>query len=121
MKVSVIIPTHNSEKTLERTLQSVLNQDADCDVEILLCDDHSHDLGWLLKIADQYDCKLLRVAGKGGGPNFGRNMGIMNATGDVIAFLDHDDEWLPGKLKNQLKEITNGAEFVYSSGITQKV
>jgi glycosyltransferase involved in cell wall biosynthesis len=121
MKVSVIIPTHNSEKTLERALQSVRSQTADCEIEILLCDDHSHDQEWLARIAGKYDCSLLHVSERSGGPNFGRNLGIRNATGDVIAFLDHDDEWIREKLEIQIKEINNGAEFVYSPSITRKI
>ncbi len=121
MKVSVIIPTHNSEQSLERALQSVRGQTAGCEIEILLCDDHSSDQGWLSEIAARYDCRLLHVTGAGGGPNYGRNLGIRNATGDLIAFLDHDDEWLPDKLEKQISEIRNGAEFVYSPAIVRKV
>jgi glycosyltransferase involved in cell wall biosynthesis len=119
MKVSVIIPTHNSERTLERALQSVRNQTADCEIEILLCDDHSKNHHFLFAMAKKYSAELYLVAGRGG-PNYGRNWGIKVATGDVIAFLDHDDEWLPNKLETQLKEIYNGAELVYSPGITCK-
>lgn len=121
MKVSVIIPTHNSKKTLERALKSVRNQTADCEIEILLCDDHSADQEWLGAAAMKYDCRLLHVTEGSGGPNFGRNLGIRNATGDLIAFLDHDDEWLPRKLEIQIKEINNGAEFIYSPGIARKI
>ncbi len=121
IKVSVIIPTHNSEKSLERALRSVRSQTAGCEVEILLCDDHSDDQDWLGMTARQYDCRLLHVTGRGGGPNFGRNLGIRSATGSLIAFLDHDDEWLPDKLEIQIKEILNGAEFVYSPAIVRKV
>jgi glycosyltransferase involved in cell wall biosynthesis len=119
MKVSVIIPTHNSERTLERALQSVRNQTAECEIEILLCDDHSENLQFLFAMAEKYSAELYRVSGRGG-PNYGRNRGMKVATGDVIAFLDHDDEWLPNKLETQLKEIYNGAELVYSPGITCK-
>jgi glycosyltransferase involved in cell wall biosynthesis len=120
MIVSVIIPTHNSEATLERALKSVRNQTTDCGIEILLCDDHSKNLLWLLGIADKYNCQLLHVKERTGGPNFGRNLGIKVATGDYIAFLDHDDQWLPDKLENQIKAINDGAEFIYSSSITKK-
>ena len=120
MKVSVIIPTHNSERTLERAILSVRNQTAKCDIEILLCDDHSRDKAFLADIATKYGCTLLHVHGRGGGPNYGRNLGLKYATGDVVAFLDHDDEWMPWKLAEQLKHIENGAEFVYSQSITVK-
>lgn len=118
--VSVIIPTHNSEATLERALRSVSNQTADCGIEILLCDDHSRNRSWLLEMADKYNCRLLLVKEGTGGPNYGRNLGIKAAAGDYIAFLDHDDEWLPNKLEDQIKAINDGAEFIYSSSITHK-
>ena len=118
MKVSVIIPTYNSERTLERALQSVCNQTANCKIEILLCDDNSENKEWLRKIATKYNCILFINMFHTGGPNCGRNVGMKRATGDIIAFLDQDDEWLPNKLEIQLKEIYNGAEFVYSSSIT---
>ena len=119
MKVSVIIPTHNSERTLEKALMSVVNQRVECEIEIILCDDHSADFKWLKNIASIYGCMLIKTIGTGG-PNFGRNLGMKYATGNVIAFLDHDDEWMPWKIKKQLEEIRNGAEFVYSPGITRK-
>lgn len=120
MKVSVIIPTYNGEKTLERAIASVLTQEGNHRIEILLCDDRSTNLEWLIDITDRYNCKLLRNPRHTGGPNMGRNRGMAEATGDVIAFLDQDDEWLSDKLNIQLNEIRNGAEFVYSPSITCK-
>ena len=120
MKVSVIIPTHNSERTLERAILSVRNQTAKCDIEILLCDDHSRDKAFLADMATKYGCTLLHVHGAGGGPNFGRNLGLKYATGELIAFIDHDDEWRPTKLETQLNKVKDGAELVYSSCVTVK-
>jgi len=120
MKVSVIIPTYNGERTLERAITSVLTQEGLHHIEILLCDDRSDDLYWLLEIADKYNCKLLRNPHHTGGPNMGRKRGIAEALGDVITFLDQDDEWVSDKLNIQLNEINNGAEFVYSPSITCK-
>lgn len=113
MKVSVIIPTYNGEDTLARAIQSVLMQSVE--VEILICDDGSSDR--TLEIARQYACRIFVNEKHTGGPNAGRNTGIRNATGELIAFLDQDDEWLPGKLLTQIREIENGAKFVSSSSI----
>jgi len=113
LKVSVIIPTYNGEGTLARAIQSVLMQAVD--VEILICDDGSTDR--TLEIARKFSCRILVNEMHTGGPNAGRNAGIRNATGELIAFLDQDDEWLPGKLSAQIKEIENGAKFVSSSSI----
>lgn len=113
MKVSVIIPTYNGERTIARALHSVLIQGVPA--EILICDDRSTDR--TLDIASNFPVKIIKNKFHTGGPNAGRNAGIRNATGDLIAFLDQDDEWLPGKLDKQIKEIKSGAKFVSSSSI----
>jgi glycosyltransferase involved in cell wall biosynthesis len=82
--------------------------------EILICDDGSTDL--TLDIARQFlHVRILASETNTGGPNAGRNRGIQGATGDVIAFLDQDDEWLPDKIEKQLEQIKQGYEFIYSS------
>lgn len=118
-KVSVIIPTHNSEETLDRALLSVLGQkgmNKEFRVEILICDDASTDN--TIEVARRYlgfeNVRIFHNSKNSGGPNWGRNKGLVNATGDLIAFLDHDDKWVHDKLTTQIKEIDNGAEFVYS-------
>jgi glycosyltransferase involved in cell wall biosynthesis len=118
--LSVIIPTYNSERTIERAINSVLNQKGINElfkVELLICDDHSTDN--TIKIVSKYPCKFFQNNYNSGGPNWGRNKGIKESTGDYIAFLDHDDEWLPDKLINQLNEINKGYEFIYSRCIKQ--
>ncbi|MDD5013679.1 MAG: glycosyltransferase family 2 protein [Atribacterota bacterium] len=120
MKVSVIIPTYNSERTIERTLKSILNQNGINDlfkVEILICDDCSTDR--TLEICKKYPVRIIRNEINSGGPNIGRNKGIKEATGDVITFLDHDDEWLPNKTLMQLKEIESGYEFIYGNPVDE--
>jgi glycosyltransferase involved in cell wall biosynthesis len=82
--------------------------------EVLICDDGSTDE--TLQIARLYaNVRILATEHNTGGPNAGRNRGIQGATGDVIAFLDQDDEWLPDKIEKQLEQIKQGYEFVYSS------
>lgn len=120
-KISVIIPTYNSERTIERAINSVLNQAGIgniFEVEILICDDYSTDR--TIDICSRYPVKIFSNSIHSGGPNKGRNRGIREAYGDLIAFLDHDDEWLPNKLISQLKEIEQGAELVYSGYINRK-
>lgn len=114
--VSVIIPTYNGEKTILRAIDSVLNQGVD--VEILVCDDRSTD--GTIKIAERYeDVDIFRNIKHTGGPNAGRNLGISKAKGEYVAFLDQDDEWLPGKLIKQLEEMSNGADLVSSRSIVK--
>lgn len=108
-KISVIIPTYNAERFLKNTLDSVVSQKGNFRLEIIVCDDGSTDN--TLKIAELYNCKILTTTINSGGPNKGRNLGISNATGDYIAFLDQDDQWQPDKLNSQL---TIAADVVYS-------
>jgi glycosyltransferase involved in cell wall biosynthesis len=115
MKISVIIPTYNGERTIRRAIESVLNQTIKVETEILICDDGSTDD--TIKIAKEYHCIILQNDRNSGGPNKGRNRGIKAATGDLVAFLDQDDEWVSGKLEKQIAEIENGADLVYSSYI----
>ena len=114
--ISVIIPTYNGEKTIDRAIKSVVNQEGGFDLEILICDDLSTDK--TIEKAKQFpNVKIFLNEIHTGGPNAGRNIGIKKASGDFIAFLDQDDEWLPGKLIKQIEEIKNGAEFVASPSI----
>jgi glycosyltransferase involved in cell wall biosynthesis len=114
-KISVVIPTYNAEKFIRRTLDSVFNQEGLhklFELEVFVCDDCSTDK--TIEICKQYNVKVIKNDKNTGGPNRGRNNGIKYASGDLIAFLDHDDEWLPWKLKEQIKKINEGYEFIYS-------
>lgn len=106
-KISVIIPYYNSEKTIIRALESVINQTCK-DFEIILIDDGSIDDSH--KIVDEFiesnfKYKIRNLYQKNSGPSKARNRGIKNAKGKYIAFLDSDDEWLPEKLSEQLNII----------------
>jgi glycosyltransferase involved in cell wall biosynthesis len=120
--ISVIIPTYNSERTIQRAIDSVINQTNNhCFAfEILICDDCSADN--TIEICEQYRDKgyIIRIIPNKihtGGPNHGRNNGIREAKGDLIAFLDHDDEWLPEKTHLQIEQIEQSHELIYSSKI----
>jgi len=106
MKVSVIIPTYNSEGTIERALLSVVNQSAfkngEHEKEILIYDDCSADRELITNISLKYSCKLSFTPFNTGGPSYGRNRGAKEATGDFIAYIDQDDEWLPEKIHLQI-------------------
>ena len=112
--VSVIIPTYNSEKFLRRTVDSVLNQTFQ-DFELILVDDHSSDR--TVSIIRDYQNNNAKIKGvfsdqNHGGPAQPKNIGIQAASGQYIAFLDHDDEWLPNKLAQQVEALNSlPAEF----------
>jgi len=99
MKVSVIIPTYNAEGVIGRAIRSVFLQGM-FDLEVMVVDDCSTDD--TATIAENMGAKVIRNREHSGGPNKGRNTGLMWAAGDVICFLDQDDEWLEGKIQSQM-------------------
>lgn len=103
MLVSIIMPTYNSAKTLDEAIQSVLSQEYTF-WELVIIDDQSSDKS--LKIAEAYANIDARISvlrtGKNLGSGCARNLGISRSKGELIAFLDSDDLWLPNKLAYQV-------------------
>jgi glycosyltransferase involved in cell wall biosynthesis len=97
--VTTIIPAYNAEKTLGRAIESVLSQNIPSS-ELIVVDDGSTDQTG--RVARRYK-KIRVVRKKNQGVSVARNLGIEMARGKYIAFLDSDDQWLPGKLEHQLR------------------
>lgn len=99
---SVIIPCYNSEKTIERTLLSVLHQ-IETDYEIMIVDDGSTDNS--ANVAKNFlkdrSCAYTILTGENQGAAGARNKGAIAAHGEFLAFLDSDDEWHSEKLRIQ--------------------
>ena len=103
-KISVVIPTYDRGKELILAVKSASNQSFPV-WEILVCDDGSSDNSKQL-ISELNDPKVKWIdCGKNGGPAIPRNKGIEQSSGNWIAFLDSDDEWLPTKLEKQMEAI----------------
>ncbi|MDZ8117329.1 glycosyltransferase family 2 protein [Pontiella agarivorans] len=106
--VSIIVPVHNRPSELERAIKSILNQTFS-DFEIIVVDDCSTDStpGVIQTLEDLDD----RVSGyrneKNGGGAYTRNEGARRARGELLAFLDSDDEWVPEKLERQIAYMKN--------------
>ncbi len=98
MKISVIIPAYNSAACIQRAVRSVLEQTRPAD-EIIVVDDGSADDTADKVAAFGLAVRLIRQSNSGA--SVARNTGIQAASGDWIAFLDADDEWLPNKLALQ--------------------
>ena len=92
-KVSVIIPVYNSEKTLKKSVDSVLNQTLE-DLEIILVDDGSKDLsaGLCEDYRDKY-ANIKVVHKENGGLVSARKAGLNLATGEYVGYVDSDD-WI---------------------------
>lgn len=99
--ISVIVPIYNTEKYLPRCIDSILKQTF-TDFELLLIDDGSTDNSG--KICDEYairDSRIRVFHKKNGGISSARNMGLDNAVGDWITFVDADD-WVDENIYSKL-------------------
>jgi len=96
--ISVIIPTYNRAYILPRAIESVLNQTFK-NIEIIIVDDGSTDETPYL--VSKYPLIYVRKPHKG--VSHTRNIGILKAKGELVAFLDSDDAFVPEKLEKQLK------------------
>ena len=91
-KVSVIIPVYNAEKYLNECISSIANQTME-DIEILAINDGSTDNSLILldKLSEKYKGKLKIFNKENGGAGAARNIGLENASGEFIKFVDADD------------------------------
>ena len=89
--VSIIIPVYNTGKYLKECLDSVLNQDIKCSVEIIIVDDGSTDNSYeIIKGYRKYD-NVIIIKQDNRGFSGARNRGLDEATGKYIMFMDSDD------------------------------
>lgn len=114
--ISVIIPVYNTGIILKDTIDSVLNQTFD-NFELILVDDGSTDIS--RSICDEYAKKDDRIKvyhKKNGGICDARNFGIEKSIGRYITFCDHDDLYMPEKLKVQFEAAESSGADVVSIG-----
>ncbi len=105
VKVSIIIPVYNAEKTIEKCLESIINQKYE-NLEIILVNDGSTDNS--KEILEQYkekDSRIILINKENTGVSDTRNIGIEKATGDYIMFVDADDTVEKNILKRNLSII----------------
>jgi glycosyltransferase involved in cell wall biosynthesis len=110
--VSIVIPTYNRARDLERAIRSVLAQTYP-HWEALIVDNHSaDDTDILVERFKDSRIKLLKTHNNGV-IAVSRNLGIKHAAGKYVAFLDSDDWWKPRKLEESLKYLHSGADLIY--------
>jgi glycosyltransferase involved in cell wall biosynthesis len=115
-KISIVIPVHNSVHCLRETLEHALAQTYPAH-EIIVVDDGSTDATGAL--VESFGDRVRYIRQENAGASAARNNGIQNATGDWIAFLDHDDLFLPDKLQRQQAIVEANPELaVVYSGFT---
>ena len=107
MKVSVILLVYNAEKTIERAVESVLNQQYS-DIEIIIMNDGSEDNTQAIcekMLKNNPNIKLINQSNKG--YTITCNNGILNSTGDYIMFLDGDDEITQDAISNLMDKASD--------------
>ncbi len=109
MRISVVIPSYNRRHTLQRALQSVLEQRSPVD-EIILVDDGSSDDSAAMVTREFPQVRLLRQPNQG--VSAARNRGIQAAQYEWIALLDSDDSWMPHKIESMRAAATQHPGYV---------
>jgi len=109
-RVSVIIPVRNGEETIARAIDSALAQDYGGGLEVIVANDGSTD--HTAEILSGYGDRITVVTLEPSGASAARNAAVNAARGKYIAFLDADDEWLPGKLARMVPVLDQHPEVV---------
>jgi glycosyltransferase involved in cell wall biosynthesis len=109
--ISVVIPCRNMGAYVGAAVDSVIAQTHPVH-EVIVIDDKSEDN--TLQVLESFGSRITVLKGPGMGSSVARNLGILAATGDHIAFLDADDLWLPHKLERQVKLLSAKCGFVFS-------
>src|SRR3712207_2636652 len=127
--VSVVVPTRSRPELLERAVRSIVAQDYAGSIECLIVFDQEAPVAPQVETGEGRSIRLLtneRTPGLAGT----RNTGIFAATGDLVAFCDDDDEWLPSKLTRQVAAlearpdvavVASGVAIVNEGAVTARV
>jgi len=111
--ISVIVPVFNGERFLEEGLRSALDQSLPPS-EVIVVDDGSTDAS--AEIAESFGDPVRCTRQENAGVAAARNRGLSVATGEFIAFQDHDDLWPPEKLEVQVAALRANPEVGIVSG-----
>ncbi len=120
---SVVIPSRNSSAYIEHALNSIVNQDTDLPIEVIIIDDNSEDFLLLDEVVNNYseilDLTLISVNIKTNA-SYCRNVGIKKAKYDLICLLDADDYWSTNKLSSGYKILKNSLGRVVVYGVLHR-
>lgn len=133
MKFSIITPVYNGEKFIAETIESVLSQEGDFEIEYIIMDGASTDR--TAEIIKKYDallcekkypvrCKQLMFSWsseKDGGMYDAVNKGFTRATGDIYAYINADDTYLPGALSKVAKTFEKFPDIRWLKGINSVI
>lgn len=92
MKISIIVPVYNAEKTIKYCVNSIITQKTELHTELILVEDYSTDDSYRIccELKEKHqEIRLYRTVGKG--VSAARNTGLFHCTGDIVGFCDSDD------------------------------
>ena len=115
VRVSVVIPVYNGEDYVADALESVYEQTSP-PYEVIVVNDGSTDRTpqILLELETRLPATFRWITQENGGVSAARNRGVAMASGQYVAFLDHDDRWRPAKLERQLAHFASQPELSLS-------
>ena len=111
--VSCVVPVHDGERFLGEALDSVLEQTYE-PLEIVVVDDGSTD--GTAEVAAGYGEAIRYFHQENAGPSAARNRGVEASRGELIAFLDADDLWVPEKTATQVRALRERPELDFCVG-----
>lgn len=116
-KVSIITPSFNQGRFIEKTIQSVLSQKGDFQLEYIVVDGGSSDN--TIDILKAYEGKLQWTSEKDNGQSDAINKGFRRATGDIIAWLNSDDTYYPRAIQKAVEYLNMNPDalMVYGKGM----
>ncbi|MCW1966964.1 MAG: glycosyltransferase [Anaerolineae bacterium] len=114
MKISIVTPSFNHAQFIERTIQSVLMQNGDFEVEHLVFDGGSTD--GTLDILRRYEDRLWWVSEKDRGQSHAINKGLQRATGDIVCWLNSDDVLCAGALQRVVQAFADNPTIEWVHG-----
>ena len=119
MKFSIVTPTYNSEKYLADTIESVLSQEGDFEVEYIIIDGDSKDntIDIIKKYAKKYPLRW--ISEKDNGMYSAINKGFSMASGDIYAYINSDDIYLPNAFQVISKTFKKYPAIHWLKGITE--
>jgi glycosyltransferase involved in cell wall biosynthesis len=114
--ISVIVATRDRPGLLERAVASILGQNYPGTIECIVVYDHVEVRELELPVGRNRTLKVIANGRRPGLPG-GRNSGVDAATGELLAFCDDDDIWLPAKLSRQVAQLADPAVGAVSCGL----
>ena len=115
--VSVVIPAYNASEFIGETLDSVFAQTF-TGFEVIVINDGSPDTQELERVLQRFPPKLRYIKQENKGAAAARNTGLRAAAGELVAFLDADDTWLPAFLEKQTAFLkSTRADFVFCDAL----